>query len=56
MEKQVNVTNPENWLALYGDLMYQYTLPRVKGSEVAVLSQIIINMEGQFYSSAKKGS
>jgi RNA polymerase sigma-70 factor (ECF subfamily) len=35
MEKQVNVANPEKWLALYGNLMYQYTLPRVKDTEIA---------------------
>lgn len=35
MEKQLNVANPEKWLALYGDLMYQYTLPRVKDSDAA---------------------
>jgi RNA polymerase sigma-70 factor (ECF subfamily) len=35
MEKHANVANPEKWLSLYGDLMYQYTLPRVKDCEIA---------------------
>ena len=30
-----NVADPKNWLALYGDLMYQYCLPRVNNTVIA---------------------
>jgi len=35
MEKQAIKANPEKWFELYGTLLYQYALPRVKDSEIA---------------------
>ncbi|MBT9484482.1 sigma-70 family RNA polymerase sigma factor [Sediminibacterium sp.] len=35
MTKQVNKADPQNWLQQYGDLLYQYTLPRVNDSVIA---------------------
>jgi RNA polymerase sigma-70 factor (TIGR02943 family) len=35
MEKQAIKANPQKWLELYGNLLYQYTLPRVNDSVVA---------------------
>lgn len=31
----MNTADPQNWLSLYGDLMYQYCLPRVNDISVA---------------------
>ncbi len=35
IHKQVIKADPQNWLPLYGDLLYQYTLPRVNDTVVA---------------------
>ncbi len=35
MEKPAVKSNPKQWLELYGDLLYQYTLPRVNDVELA---------------------
>lgn len=35
MDNVTNVADPKNWLSLYGDLMYQYCLPRVNDRVVA---------------------
>lgn len=35
MEKQAIKANPQKWLPLYGDILYQYTLPRVNDSVIA---------------------
>lgn len=35
MEKQAIKANPQQWLAKYGDQLYQYTLPRVNDSAIA---------------------
>lgn len=35
MEKQANKANPQKWLELYGDLLYQYALPRVNDNVIA---------------------
>lgn len=35
VKKKSMIADPEKWLHLYGDLLYQYTLPRVNDSAVA---------------------
>ena len=35
MTEATNSANAQNWLSLYGDLMYQYCLPRVNDSTIA---------------------
>ncbi len=35
IEKKVIKADPQKWLEFYGDLLYQYTLPRVNDKEVA---------------------
>ena len=35
MNEAMNTADPKNWLPLYGDLMYQYCLPRVNDISVA---------------------
>lgn len=35
MDNVINEANPQNWLGLYGDLMYQYCLPRVNDNIIA---------------------
>jgi RNA polymerase sigma-70 factor (ECF subfamily) len=35
MEKSLKKANPQKWLENYGDLLYQYTLPRVNDPMVA---------------------
>lgn len=35
METSGVTTSPEKWLSLYGDILYQYTLPRVNDTTVA---------------------
>jgi len=35
MEKQAVKANPHKWLELYGDMLYQYALPRVNDSVIA---------------------
>jgi RNA polymerase sigma-70 factor (ECF subfamily) len=35
MAKQAVKANPQKWLELYGDMMYQYALPRVHDSAMA---------------------
>lgn len=35
MERQTVKTNPQKWLEMYGDLLFQYTLPRVNDRIVA---------------------
>ena len=34
-EKKINIANPHKWPELYGDLLYQYVLPRVRDVEIA---------------------
>jgi len=35
MEQTSPKANPEKWLSLYGDILYQYTLPRVNDTVIA---------------------
>ena len=35
MEKRTSFVNPGDWLRLYGDLLYQYALPRVSDAATA---------------------
>lgn len=35
MEKQSSKANPQKWLELYGDMLFQYALPRVNDSVIA---------------------
>ncbi len=35
MEKEIQQANPQNWLQLYGDMLYQYCLPRVNDTAAA---------------------